>query len=347
VRGPPAEFQASGNHDSQKRTSARRYRAVTLVCGAALLTSLILTIGPATVVASFRELSWRLLIVIVFPCIALKMFDTLAWRFTFPRERVRFLPLARALLAGQAVASTPAGLIGGNALMAWKLRDRVSLHESLSSLIIVQTTSTASQGLFLLLGILIARRTFPLSMAFERAMEWLLLLEVVGVIGFVTVQMRGVVGGGYGVLGRLGFSGGAAVETAATHIDQALVDFYRHQPRRLTLSLTFNFLGWMTRAGETWLILYLLRAPVPVGTALVIEAFGTGVSFATFFLPLDLGVEEGGAVAAFLALGLSGATGLSFGLVRRTREIAWTALGLLLLAGKPRPSPAALDAQPA
>jgi hypothetical protein len=318
-----------------------------LGCGATLIAYLILRIGPGTVLTSFRELSWRLLIVIAFPCVVLKAFDTFAWRFAFPHDRVPFLPLATALLAGQAVASTPASLIGGNAVMAWKLRDRVTLRESLSSLIIVHTTSTASQGLFLLLGTLIARRTFPLSMALVRVMEWLLLLEVIGVVGFVAVQMRGIVASGYGVLERLGFSRGAAAGVAATHIDQALVGFYRRQPRRLTLSLACNFLGWIIRAGETWTILYLLHAPVPAGTAVVIEAFGTGISFATFFLPLDLGVEEGGAVAVFLALGLSGATGLSFALVRRIREVAWTALGLLLLAGKPMPLPAALDAQAA
>jgi uncharacterized protein (TIRG00374 family) len=326
---------------------ARLYRAAMLVCGAALFAYLIYTMGPATVLAAFQALSWRLLVVIVFPCVALKMFDTLAWRFAFPpHERVPFLSLARSLLAGQAVASTtPAGVVGGNAVMAWMLRDRVSLRESVSSLIIVQTTSTASQGLFLLLGILLARWTLSPSVALVRVMEWLLLLEAIGVVGFIAVQMRGIVAGGYGMLGRFGFSGGAALGEAATHVDQALVAFYRCQPRRLALSLASNLLGWIARAGETWLILYLLGAAISVPTALIIEAFATGISFATFFLPTDVGVEEGGAVATFLALGLSGATGLSLALVRRVREVAWTGLGLLLLAGKRRPSAAALRAQ--
>src|SRR5262249_41451132 len=113
----------------------------------------------------------------------------------------------------------------------------------------------------------------------------------------------------------------------------------RRQPRRLALSLTCNFLGWITRAGETWLILFLLGAAVSVTTAIVIEAFATGISFATFFLPIDIGVEEGVAVATFLALGMTGATGLSFSLVRRVRELVWIAVGLLLLAAKRRGSP--------
>src|SRR5438552_1860624 len=128
-------------------------RAAMVGCGAAVIVVLLLRIGPGAVLASFRQLSWRLLIVIIFPCVVLKTLDTFAWRFAFPRDRVGLPTLATALLAGQAVGSTPASVIGGNAMMAWMLRDRVRPSESLSSLIIVQTTSTASQGLFLLVGI--------------------------------------------------------------------------------------------------------------------------------------------------------------------------------------------------
>jgi uncharacterized membrane protein YbhN (UPF0104 family) len=330
------------------RSTGRLYRAALLACGAALFAFLIVSIGPATVVESFRLLSWRLLLVIVFPCIVLKTFDALAWSFAFPGKAAPFRSLLSSLLAGQAVASTtPAGMLGGNAVMAWMLRDRVSLRQSLSSLIIVQTTSTASQGLFLLLGILLARWSFSSSLALVRIMEWLLLLEAIGVVGFVALQMRGMMAGGHGLLGRLGFSGGSATREAARDVDQTLVTFYRRQPRRLVLSVACNFLGWITRAGETWLILYLIGARVSVPTALIIEAFATGISFATFFLPMDIGVEEGGAVATFLALGMAGATGLSFSLVRRVREVAWIAVGLLLLAGKRRLSPAVAQAREA
>ena len=104
------------------------------------------------------------------------------------------------------------------------------------------------------------------------------------------------------------------------------------------LSIACNLLGWLASAGETWLVLRFLGTPVSVPTALVIEAFGTGVRFATFFVPAHIGVAEGGTVAACVALGLSAATGLSLSLVRRVREAAWTGIGLLLLAGSPRHS---------
>lgn len=343
--GPTRGIATRDSYRRPPKPMTSRYRAAAFVCGAGVLSFLVFAIGPTAVLGSFRALSWRLLVVIVFPTVLLKAFDVLAWRFAFPHERVPLGRLATTLLAGQAIASTPASLLGGNAFMAWRLRERVKLREVVSSLVLVQTTSTASQGVFLLLGVVIARHTFPLSMTLVRAMEWLLVLELIGVLGFVVVQMRGAFAGGYGVLKRLGLGDHAGMDLAAADVDEALADVYRRRRGRLGLSLLCNFLGWIMRAAETWLILYFLHAAVTAATALVIEAFGTGISFATFFVPIDLGVEESGAVAAFLALGLSATTGLSFALVRRIREVAWTALGLLLLAAQPKPARAVVGVQ--
>src|SRR5215471_7167337 len=99
------------------RQRSRLYHAALLACGAGLFAFLIFSIGPATVVASFRLLSWRLVLLIVFPCVVLKSFDALAWVFAFSRKPVPFRSLLASILAGQAVASTtPAGMLGGNAV---------------------------------------------------------------------------------------------------------------------------------------------------------------------------------------------------------------------------------------
>jgi uncharacterized membrane protein YbhN (UPF0104 family) len=319
--------------------ATRWWQGALLLIGAALFAFLIADIGLAGIESSFRTLSWRLLVVLVFPCLVFKLFDTLGWRWAFPGEPVSLLTLMKVRIAGQAVtATTPTGTLGGDAVKAWLLRGRVSVRESLVSLIVVKTTMVASQGLFLALGVLVARRLLVLENPLVRAMEWLLVLEAVAVIGFLAVQMAGVVGGGERLLRRLGLRAGAKLGVAADEIDRTLATFYRRRHGRFTLSLACNLLGWFASAGETWLILRFLGAPVSVPTALVIEAFGTGVRFATFFVPAQIGVAEGGTVAACVALGLSAATGLSLSLVRRVREAAWTGVGLLLLAGSPRPS---------
>jgi uncharacterized membrane protein YbhN (UPF0104 family) len=69
---------------------------------------------------------------------------------------------------------------------------------------------------------------------------------------------------------------------------------------------------------------------------MVIEGASTAVRFATFIVPGSLGVLESGHVAVFVALGLTGAAALSFSLVRRLREAAWVAVGVVVLAALSR-----------
>jgi hypothetical protein len=49
------------------------------------------------------------------------------------------------------------------------------------------------------------------------------------------------------------------------------------------------------------------------------------------FLPLQLGVQEGGFMLSITALGLSAATGLFVSIICRVREIIWIIIGLVLM----------------
>jgi hypothetical protein len=312
-----------------------------VVCGLALFAYLLADTGLRAIADSFRVLSWRLLVVLVFPCVLIKLFDTLGWQCTFAGARVPLLTLARIRLAGQAVnTTTPTGTLGGDAVKIWMLRDRVSPSDSLASLIVTKTTMVASQGIFLAMGVLVARHLLGLATPLVRGMEWLLLLEVVAVVGFVAVQLAGVLGRGHRILQRVGIGMGQRGEEAARGADRALATLYRRHPGMVALSLAWNVLGWFASAAETWLILSFLGAAITPSSALAIEAFSVGVRFATFFVPAQIGVAEAGSVAACVALGLSAEVGLSLSLVRRVREAAWTGVGLLLLAGSPRPAAA-------
>jgi len=317
------------------------WRLVLVGCGLAILAYLFAETGLAAIAQSFRALSWRLLVVLVFPCALIKLFDTLGWQSTFVGTRVPLWTLARVRLAGQAInMTTPTGTLGGDAVKIWMLRDRVRPSHSLASLIVAKTTMVASQGIFLAIGVLVARHLLGIGTPLVRGMEWLLLFEVLAVVGFVGVQLAGVLGRGHRILQRVGIGMGQTVGETAHGADHALATIYRGHPGRVAQSVAWSVLGWFASAGETWLILYLLGAAVSPAAALAIEAFSVGVRFATFFVPAQIGVAEAGSVAACAALGLGADIGLSLSLVRRVREGAWAGIGLLLLAGSPRPAPA-------
>src|SRR5262245_49831091 len=239
--------------------SARSWWRIVLVgCGVAILAYLFAETGLSAIAQSFRVLSWRLLILLVFPCTLIKLFDTLAWHSTFVGTRVPLWTLAWVRLAGQAInTTTPTGTLGGDAVKIWMLRDRVRPSVSLASLIVAKTTMVASQGVFLGIGVLVARHLLGIGTPLVRGMEWLLLLEVLAVVGFVVVQLAGVLGRGHRLLQRVGIGMGQTVAETAHGADRTLSIIYREHPGRVAQSLGWNLLGWFASAAETWLILYL------------------------------------------------------------------------------------------
>jgi len=302
------------------------------VLGVALLTALVAQNEPAAVLASIADLSWRLVIILCFPVALVQLFDTFGWRYAFLHDGVRFRTLVGARLAGEAFnMTTPTAALGGEAVKAWLLRGRAPLDATLTSVIVAKTTITIAQGLYLLMGIVVAWRTILIGSLLLYGMLWLLAVETVALALFVLVQTRGMLGWTGRLAARLGLR---AIGSHATLglVDDALGRFYRTAPRRLALSIAFHFIAWLLGSLETWLILRFLGSDVSLATATVIEAFGTAIKVATFLIPASLGVLEGGFLATFVALGLPSTTAISFGLVRRIREAVWVAIGLVAFA---------------
>jgi hypothetical protein len=152
---------------------------------------------------------------------------------------------------------------------------------------------------------------------------------VVAVGGFVWAQQHGLFGASRRALGWLGL--GPAVATHLDRLDERLRVFYRDQRGRFGLSLLFHFLGWVAGSVEVWVALTLLGLPIGFGTAVVIEAFVSAIRSATFLIPASVGAQEGGFVGVFVAFGLGAEAGLTFGLIRRLREVVWAALGYAFL----------------
>src|SRR5262245_24477170 len=238
--------------------------------------------------------------------------------------------------------TTPTAAVGGEAVKAWLLRGYAPLDATLASVIVAKTTITLGQGVFFLMGVVVAWQMGLAGSALLDAMLWFLVIEAIALGLFVLVQMRGMLGWTGRLLGRVpqgAWLRPGAVQAVLGRVDASLGRFSRTAPGRLGLSIWFHFVAWLLGSLETWLILKFLGSEVSLATATVIEAFGTGIKVATFLVPASLGVLEGGFVATAATFGLSATTAISFSLVRRLREAAWVAIGLIAFAAmRPRES---------
>jgi uncharacterized protein (TIRG00374 family) len=307
----------------------RTVKLVLLILGIGAIALSIHHIGWAPVGAALERLAWWQLVLVCLPYAVITAVDTLGWRFAFPRDAAPFRRLFGARLAGEALnLVTAVGSMGGEAAKAWLIRRDVAYAESVPSVVIAKTTLTIAQALFLLIGVALAWTTLAIDSRVLGAMLWLLVVEVAAVAGFVAVQIGGVVGRA----GRLlEWFGVVRHDEYARRLDADLRDYYRRDWRRLSLSTAFHLGGWLLGAGEAYLILSFLRIPADLATAIVVEALGAGVRFATFLVPASLGAFESANAAAFEAMGLGAGAGLAFSFVRRARQIGWIGVGLLVL----------------
>jgi hypothetical protein len=83
---------------------------------------------------------------------------------------------------------------------------------------------------------------------------------------------------------------------------------------------------------QLWFILGALGIGASLTTCLALEAASLTIDAATFFVPGRVGVQEGGRVLVFSALGFGAATGLAVAVVVRLNQLAVSAVGLAAFA---------------
>ena len=282
--------------------------------------------GTESLVSALTRITWWQFLLVCAVYGVGVIADTLGWRYALGRDQSpRFLRLLAAKCAGEAVnVLTALGSVGGEATKAWLLRRDVPYEASVPSLIVAKTSLVLAQAALIAVGILVAWTTGAGGPTLLLAMSVLLLVEVIGVGGFLGVQLAGVVGRAGRALAWLG----ADRTGHAQRLDDALRRFYRREWRSFLLSAGFHFVGWLVGAVEAFLILAALGLPASLVVATVIEALGSGVRFVTFFIPASLGALEGANAGAFGALGWAASAGLAFSVVRRARQAVWIGLGL-------------------
>ena len=313
--------------------SRRGLRLVLLVLGLAVLAAVFWKVGWRPVSQNLARIGWWFPVLVGLWAFPLAAFVE-GWRSVIvPRPGVAFLPkLAGAYLAGDAVNYVGAG-VAGEPVRAFLLRPEVPGSAGFASINLRKQAEIIAQVCLLIPGIVFALSAF-------RIPRLLAAPAVVGALvvgGGMALMTWGLRRGSYSpILRRLsrwkslaallsGFHEGAA------DVDEGIRRFYRNDGRRFAASVGWSFLGWCGGLVETWLILRLLGVGSGWGTALAIETLTMALNTLLLFIPGRLGGAEGVRTGVFVALGLPGAAGAAYALIRRARELVWTLPGVLVL----------------
>ena len=127
---------------------------------------------------------------------------------------------------------------------------------------------------------------------------------------------------------------------ALHNIDEQIASLYAEDKRAFYRSLLLEYFSRVVQSSEVMFMLLLFGIDCGGGFSGLLITFLHSfliVSFTTLFanligfLPMQLGVQEGGFVLSIAALGLSAALGIFVSIICRVREIIWILIGILLM----------------
>ncbi|MDQ3070884.1 MAG: flippase-like domain-containing protein, partial [Acidobacteriota bacterium] len=291
---------------------------------------------------SFLETSGRQASVAVLYAIAASglwhVARTWAWARSFPDPRpVSFGRLARVRIAAEAFSYLTIRGIAGEPLKVMMLRGEVDARDATAAVALERIAFMCGTTLIVGAGSLTALATQDLSAIwFNTFLAFAIVAGVVAMfVTFVLIGRRSYLAGGIARVDRVfgtRMSGGRIARFASAVEDQ-LLDLVRGNPGRLFTLAAATVAAYLVMCAEVWLVLRAMGTPVSFASAMSIETFSRVVSFATVFIPANLGGLEASSVAAVAAVGAAGAGGpLAF--ARRARGIFWAGLGLAVY---PRP----------
>ena len=127
---------------------------------------------------------------------------------------------------------------------------------------------------------------------------------------------------------------------AIGNIDKQIAALYGQDTRAFYRSLVLEYFSRVVQSSEVMFMLLLFGIDCGGGWdgltltflhSILIVAFTTLFANLIGFLPMQLGVQEGGFVLSIAALGLSAALGIFVSIICRVREIIWIAIGMALM----------------
>ncbi len=124
--------------------------------------------------------------------------------------------------------------------------------------------------------------------------------------------------------------------TKAAQIEGEIRRFAAANPATIRRMFALDMACQALLLAEVAVALYFLHLPLRAGPVVSIEAAGRAVRLLGGWMPARIGADEGGAVAAFAALGFPAAAGLALALVRRFRDMLASLIGLIWLARRIR-----------
>ena len=311
------------------------FGVISLLLGLALFAYFVKKAGVGEILNGINRLGAGFLLVIAVSAIR-HIVRSIAWMLCMEEPvKLRFRDAFRARIMGDAIGNILpfAGFLVSEPTKPALIRDRVPLMAGFSALAIENIFYTLSVALFIFAGMVTLLLSFHLPK----------LLRGIS-IGTLAVIAIIVSLGALLILKRLRFISGAANRFQRRGLDAKWIEkariledrifgFYQRKASMFLPIMLLEFCFHLAGAAEIYVTLLFISPDQPPTffTAFILESVNRVITVAFKFVPLRLGVDEAGTGRVSKILQYTVATGVTLAIVRKARDVFWSAVGMMLL----------------
>lgn len=318
----------------------RKHKALGIiftVLGLVLFAYFVEKAGPAQIFNGIRRLGFGFLIIFALGGLR-QAAHAVCWVMSCePPYQLRFMDAFKARLMGESLNILPLGAVFSEPSKALFIRDSIPLTARISALAIENVFYALSAALFISAGAVALLLSFPLP----KSLRYVSIGALVGVVVIVPVgalvirkQMRFI-------SGALAFAGNRGIARQKVSdvlprlrtIEDRIYGFYERNHARFFLILAIEMCFHVSGVIEGYITLSFISAKVAptLLTAFILESVNRLINVVFKLIPLRAGVDEGGTATLAQILGFSTTTGVTLAIVRKGRDICWTAIGVALM----------------
>jgi hypothetical protein len=263
-----------------------------------------------------------------------------------------FWRIYRLTITGYALNyATPVGGLGGEPYRIMELSKDIDKQRATSSVILYAMMHFFAHFWFWFISIfiylaLVAIGDMPITTAIGIVLGVIVVFCLVAFYIFSKGYRHGLVIYVLGIISKIpGLRGWSRRfldrhDEALHNIDSQIAALYGQDTRAFYTSLVLEYSSRVVQSLEVMFMLLLFGIDCGGGLggltltflhSILIVSFTTLFANLIGFLPMQIGVQEGGFVLSIAALGLSAALGIFVSIICRVREILWIAIGMALM----------------
>ena len=326
---------------SEKRSGSRKFAPLGIIfglLGVILFAYFVSAAGVGEIISRIQRLGAGFLLILAVSSFRY-IVRALAWtRCIDPAYRLRFRDAFAARLMGDALGNIIpfVSVAVSEPSKAVFVKDRVPLMVGLSGLAIENIFYALSVALFIFSGTATLLLTFSLPKALRYASIGALCVTLVIVpLAYLIIRRQSrFLSGALGFLGnrRIAPKVIGKVKPRAESLEERVYGFYASSQRSFISIFALDCCFHVAGVLEVFITLSFISPVAPtLVQAFILESVNRIINVAFKFIPLRVGVDEGGTGQVSRVLGFSRGIGETLAIVRKGRDIFWVAIGVFLI----------------